>query len=40
MKEVTDTVVNGDDDSLHLKDPQASWTLGCEGSTSSQSDGC
>jgi hypothetical protein len=39
MKEVTETVVNGDDESSHLKDPQPSRTLGGEGSTSSQRDG-
>ena len=30
MKEVTDTAVIGNHKSLHLSDPQASWTLGCE----------
>jgi hypothetical protein len=35
MKEVIDPAVIGDDASLHPKDLQASWILGCEGSTSS-----
>jgi len=40
MKEAIDTAVIGNYESLHLNDPQASWILGWEGSTSSQSDGC
>jgi hypothetical protein len=37
MKEVAETTVIGNYESLHLSDFQASWIPGCEGSTSSQS---
>jgi len=40
MKDAIDTAVIGNYESLDLNDPQASQILGCEGSTSSQSDGC